>query len=407
MMPASRRDSEWRPVVESERFTVLDLVRGLALFGVLLVNLLYFFRVSLFDHILRFHSHPGLLNHAVDYVVAELIEFKAFDLFSLTFGIGIGIQAERAMRNGVGAELFLLRRLSILLAFGLAHLLLISNVDILCLYAVCGLLLIPLLRLPAAVLAIVGIAAIYLPPVVSIGPPFPPEAALRAHIAAANRIYSGGSTLAIIEFRWHETATLILPLLVLTAQRVFGLMLVGVAMWRSGIIREPGRHRVLLRFVCAAAAVVGLVNTTVEVVEQSGGDRVAIWPVFQALGSHVPLAFAYGSAALIWRRSPASARVMAPFAAAGRMTLTNYLGQSIVLGAVFYGYGFGLFGRLDPAATAAGGIVFYALQLAVSAWWLRRYRFGPFEWLWRSLTYGRSQPMRIRKVSDLHLDLAS
>src|SRR5690349_3203782 len=91
----------WKPVQVSERYTTLDLLRGFALFGVLIVNLLYFFRVSLFAHIGRFHMDGGWANHAVDFLVAGLLEFKAFDLFSLTFGIGVAIQAERAKLRGV------------------------------------------------------------------------------------------------------------------------------------------------------------------------------------------------------------------------------------------------------------------------------------------------------------------
>jgi uncharacterized protein len=79
------------------------------------------------------------------------------------------------------------------------------------------------------------------------------------------------------------------------------------------------------------------------------------------------------------------------------MALTNYLLQSIVLGFVFYGYGFGLFGRIGSAAAACIGLVLYAAQLQLSRLWLRRFRFGPFEWLWRSLAYGQRQPIRHRQ----------
>src|SRR6266566_1841925 len=99
-MNSNGERSRWEPVGVAERYTTLDLLRGFALFGVLLVNLLYFFRIHLFDHILNFHSHAGWANHAIDLLVAEFVEFKAFDLFTLTFGIGVAIQAERARRRG-------------------------------------------------------------------------------------------------------------------------------------------------------------------------------------------------------------------------------------------------------------------------------------------------------------------
>src|SRR5205085_8871880 len=82
-------------------------------------------------------------------------------------------------------------------------------------------------------------------------------------------------------------------------------------------------------------------------------------------------------------------------AALGQMALTNYLLQSVMLGCIFYGYGFGLFGRIGAAPAAAIGFAIYAAQVQLSRLWLRYFRFGPFEWLWRSLAYGRRQPMRI------------
>lgn len=210
----------------------------------------------------------------MDVLVAELVEFKAFDLFSLTFGVGVAVQAERAALRAIRVEPFLVRRFLILLAFGACHLVLISNVDILALYAVCGLLVIPFLRLPAAVLALAGLAAVYLPAVFPRGPVLPPEPVLHAHAAKATRLYSQGSFGALLAFRWHETQELIGPLLLAVAQKTWGLMLLGVAVWRSGIVREPERRRLLLWAVCLGAAVVSITRL---------------------LGSHVLLALAYAA----------------------------------------------------------------------------------------------------------------
>lgn len=383
----------WEPLTVSERYSVLDLLRGMSLSGVLVVNLLYFFRLPLFEHILHFHSHAGWLNHAIDLTVAELVEFKAFGLFSLTFGIGVAVQAERAAKRGVRVEIFLVRRLLILLAFGLAHLVLVSNVDILSLYAVCGLVLIPLLRLPTAGLLAAGLAAIYLPNVFFGWSHLPREALWPAEVAEATRVYGHGTFTAILEFRWRETQQYMGPLFFGVAQKTLGMMLVGAAVWRWGVIRDPQRYRRTLLAICLSAGLIGMVNTTAEVVSTSSGKSIAV-PLIGLLGTNVPLAFVYAAAILAWRRSARVDALLAPFAAAGRMAFTNYLTQSFLFCLLFYGYGFGLFGRLDPQTALAIGVVFYAMQLAWSTWWLRRYRFGPFEWVWRSLTYGRRQGMR-------------
>ena len=378
------------PVDSHERYTALDLLRGFAVFGVLMVNLLDFFRLSLFDHFQNFHSHPGWWNHAIDLIVAELIEFKAINLFSLTFGIGVAIQAERANARGVAVESFLIRRFLILMAFGAVHMTLISNVDILCLYALCGLALIPFLRLPAVVLAIVGLAAIYLPSLLAPLATFPSRGAVLAdHAVNATRIYGHGTFGAILPFRWAETKTLILPLLIFTAQRTFGLMSLGVALWKAGIVRDPQRFRLYLWCVCLAGLIIGLTNTTIEVVAQSTGRHVRVPAILDFLGSNIPLAFAYAAALLLWKRSARSDRFLAPFAAMGRMAFTNYLMQSIVFAWLFYGFGLGLFGRLTPVEAGAIGAGVYAGQLWLSTWWLSRHRFGPFEWLWRIASYGR------------------
>jgi uncharacterized protein len=108
----------------------------------------------------------------------------------------------------------------------------------------------------------------------------------------------------------------------------------------------------------------------------------------------LPLALAYAAGLLLVLQSPRAARLAAPFAAVGRMALTNYVAQSVILGWLFYGFGLGLSGRLGSAAAAAIGIVLYVVQLVFSRAWLRRYRFGPVEWLWRSITYGQRLPMR-------------
>jgi uncharacterized protein len=368
----------FQPVGETGRYRYLDVLRGIALFGVLLVNLLTGFRVSMFQHFAQAHTHPGRVNYLVDTLVATFVELKALTLFSFLFGVGIAIQAERSAARGVAVTPFLLRRFLVLLAFGLGHMFLIWNGDILCLYAVCGFLLAPILRLSSRALAILGFAAILLPSFVPLNIHFPSGEAMRAQVEAANRVYSHGGFLEILRFRSSEAVRLIFPLLWGILPRTVGLMWWGVAAWRSGLLFRPEHHRRLLSMLLVAGIALA-------------GVGPGLHSRFEDVLSIIPLASAYASAVLLWYR-PGRAKA---FAAAGQMALTNYLTQSIVLGFIFYGYGFGLFGRLDPTAGLVLVIGLYALQLAASLVWLRRYRFGPVEWLWRSLTYGRIFPLRM------------
>ncbi len=384
----------WRPIAGSERIVTLDAVRGVALFGVLLVNALVGFRVSLFEHILKFHSHTDWANRLIDVLVAGLVEFKAITLFTLMFGVGIGVQAERAASRSVSAPLFLVRRFLVLLAIGLIHMFLIWNGDILALYAVCGLLITPFLRLPAALLVILGVAAIVLPIDLPYSGLRHTGEALRAHAALATQIYSEGSPVEILALRWREAWQFIIPLLISILPKTLGLMLLGVAAWRTSVVREPGRHRRLLWAILIVAGAVGGVTTFLEVISKSSGQRVAIPPLFDLVSPDVLLALAYAAALFLWLGSLKSGPVISSIAAAGQMALSNYLAQSVILSFIFYSYGLGLFGRLGSAIVAIICLAIYAGQLVVSQVWLSHYRFGPVEWLWRSFTYGHRQPMR-------------
>lgn len=383
-----------QPVAGAERIETLDVLRGVALLGVLLVNLESDFRVPLAEHILTFHTGPGRLDRYVDVLIAALLEFKAITLFSLTFGAGMGVLAERAGSRGVGVRRLLTRRYLALLVLGLGHLLFVWNGDILTLYAVCGLLLLPLLRLPVAALMIAGALAIALPWAFPFGPPIPGEYDLRDLAAEARRVYCRGSYGDVLAFHWAETRRLVAPLLIFILPRTLGLMLLGLAAWRVGVIRDPSRHRALLRAVVLAGVVVGGSTTALQIASASSGWPSPVPSMLLDAGSSIPLALAYAALLLLWLRSPRDRPLAAPFAAAGQMALTNYLTQSLALCLIFYGYGLGMSGRLGSASAALLGMGLYAGQLAFSRVWLRRYRLGPVEWLWRSLTYGHPQPMR-------------
>jgi uncharacterized protein len=388
-------NADWQPAAETERYAAIDALRGAALFGVLMINLLGDFRISLFEHILKFHTDPGWANRLVDNLAAGLLEFKAIALFSFLFGVGAAIQVERAKARGIDVTRFLLRRFLALLLLGLAHALLLWNGDILTLYAVCGLLLtVPLSASSQRTLWLVGLTAIALPSLVPLPIAWPSREAMRVQAAAAATVYSQGGFVEILVFRWHEAVRFILPLLESSLPRTAGLMLWGAAAWRSGVLRDPQNHRRLLQTIVYAGGSIGGVVTALQVVVQSGTGFRLVLPGWVAdFFGIIPLAFAYAATLLLWSTRPQE-RAAGLLAAAGRMAFTNYIVESIVFGFLFYGYGFGLFGRLGSAVAALIGIALYVAQLYLSRWWLERFHFGPLEWLWRSMTYGRRQPMR-------------
>lgn len=378
------------PVALEERAPALDGLRGIALFGVLVVNTVTLFRVSLFEQLMP--PSPSASSTPIDETVARVItiglEFKAFILFSFLFGVGLAAQRERTTARGVAFTKYAARRLGLLLAIGLAHLFLVWNGDILTLYALTGAVALPLLRLPIRSLA--GLALVLF--VVQVMPipwptPFASFEAMSEHVRLARQVYGFGTFGEVLAFRIHEVRP-IAALLLWSVPRTLGLFLLGACAWRSGIFR--GERRLLVTLL----AVFGIGFGGAAVWAVHSGVSLGTWRDAASGWGATALALGYGAAIVLAFDRPSLASALSLVAPLGRMALTSYLTQSVLLGAIFYGYGLGLFGRLGEARALAIAIAIYVAQAILCALWLRRYRFGPVEWLWRSFTYGARQPLR-------------
>jgi uncharacterized protein len=349
-----------------------------ALFGVLAVNLEMEFRVSIFA---QFLPAPPMstLDGRIAWALGVLVEFKALALFSLLFGVGLAIQYDRIAVSERRA-LLLVRRMLALLLLGLVHLLLIWNGDILCEYAVAGLIVLPLLFASAAALAVgaaLCLGLFFCLPLWAHLIPFPTGPALVHHVAAATHIYGTGSFGRILAFRLDELP-LMLALLAFVLPRTVGLMLLGALLWRLGVFR-PGI--VPRRWLWGAAGVGIAIGFALGVADRLSAPAA----VLMALG-YAALVLALAGDGTGW------ARWIAPV---GRMAFTNYVAQSIAMGLIFYGYGLGLFGRIGLGSGLALVLAIYAVQVLASHWWLRRFRFGPLEWLWRTMMYGAAPPFAL------------
>jgi uncharacterized protein len=383
------------PVGPSSRIVGIDVLRGLALFGVLAINIVFEFRVSIFEQFLPPAGTPHTIDRVLRDFLAAAIALKALALFSFLFGVGMAIQFDRLASDPRRTDL-LIQRLMVLLGIGAAHLFLLWNGDILVEYALAGLVVLPFLFGPTWLILIVAAASLVLflmmpllPPVV----PFPSQSLMRELVAEAASAYGNGGFLDVLAFRMREMPA-ILPLHVLIFPRTVALFLFGVLAWRSGILRRASGHRKLLFSI----ALFGVLFGSALTLAAQGRDFFG-WPslgrahdLVERLGGIV-LAAGYGAGILAFVTVPTGQRMLAWAAPVGRMAFTNYLGQSMILGCIFYGYGLGLFGKLSVSTAFTIGVVVYAMQAVFSAWWLNRYRYGPVEWLWRSLMYGSRQPM--------------
>ena len=381
-----------RPTGPSERIDAIDVLRGLALLGVVAMNVVTIFRVSIFERFLfpKPHLSFSSIDSAVETILMLAVDLKALALFSLLFGAGLAIQFDRLARSERRTSL-LVRRLVVLLAFGLIHLCLIWNGDILTEYALAGFIVLPFLFGPRWLLAVAALASLGVYLEMQVFPPpwlWPGTAAVTQDVTDANRIYATGGFLDVLAFRLRELP-LIAALHVYIFPRTIGLFLLGAFVWRTGILRNPSRD--LLFSIAAGCIGVGaaLILCHAGGLIASGRFRALAEP----LGTIV-LALGYGAGIIGIANLASGKRLLGWAAPLGRMAFTNYLAQSVILGWIFYGYGLGLFGRLGVASALAIGVAVYIGQVFFSAWWLRRYRYGPIEWLWRTLMYGEAQPMR-------------
>ncbi len=390
------------PLPPSERIEPLDILRGLALFGVMAINLVYGFRVS---PLRTFTLEPltdlpvSFLDQVFDGVLFMLFTGKAVTIFSLLFGVGLAIQAERLARTGRPVVL-LLHRLLVLLAIGLAHMLLIWIGDILALYAVAGLVALPFLFVSRRLLA--GAAGFFLAVNFTMAlvqlHPFPDTEWLKSHLSEADRIYGSGCFLEVLALRVRELSYFI-PSQLVGLPRTVALFLLGALVWRSGILQQALSNRRLFKRAAWIGIVTGF-GLPVALVAAAELGQVPMSGILLATDlSALALAFGYSAGIILISSGPRAQKLVAWAAPVGRMAFTNYLTQSVIFSFVFYGYGLGLFNRTGVAAALALGIAVYAMQAMVSAWWLRRHRFGPVEWVWRTAMYGTRQRWRVAVAS--------
>ncbi|MDE2795256.1 MAG: DUF418 domain-containing protein [Gemmatimonadota bacterium] len=388
------------------------MLRGFAVLGILIVNIQGFARVAsayMNPTSGRVLDGADLWTWAAVYLFADT---KFISIFSLLFGAGIAMMSERMERRGVSGASLHYRRNAWLLALGLVHAYLIWHGDILVTYALCGFLLYPLRHLePRKLLWIGGCAVALVVPLWSVAGfsiPYWPEAdqaaaiaewapppdALDAEIAA----FRGGWTEQVRARAPIALALQTTALLGMLLWRAGGMMLVGMALYKLGVLSAE-RSAAFYRRLAVAGLVAGLplaaAGTAYKIHVDFAWDRAMFQGgLFNYVGS-IGVFLGYLGLVMLVVKGGRLPRLQRRLTAAGRMALTNYITQSLICSLVFYGHGLGLFERVGGPAQVAIVAAIWALQLAWSPWWLARYRFGPLEWVWRSLTYMKRQPMRV------------
>lgn len=401
-----------RPVSSDERIALLDALRGFALCGILVMNVKAF---SGFEYMrLAFPdaaSRLGPVTGAAEWLTELLASGKFYSIFSFLFGLGFALQLARGEGRPGWLRVYA-RRLRILLVMGLVHAFLLWYGDILWIYAAMGFALLPFRNLPPRAILACGLvfllapipfyAACYLiAPGYNTDDWIPNALTLEQVVplyASASYPAALGLNLEDWLFRFKE--------LFFSGRyfRVLGMFLLGLWAGRVGILHEPEQNRRLLKRVLLAGLVLGLAGGVTRMLMPSSFRleplNIAGAAVY-AVGVH-PLAMAYiAGFALLWQRA-AVKRILSRLAPMGRMALTNYLTHSVVGVSIYYGYGLGWYGRMPTLVTFLVVVPsILAAQVILSGVWLRRFHYGPMEWLWRRATYGRALPLRIAPAPGL------
>lgn len=407
---------------QSRRVELMDALRGFALLGIFLVNMPYH-NGSFYSTQTPTMQWPSPIDHVAEFLVRALAESKFYTMFSLLFGMGLALQRERVLSSGGGFVSLYARRLLVLLGFGVCHIAFVWVGDILLTYALLGFLLILFSRradktllawfLSLAVLYPLVMAGMMSLPVIGEllpdgGAKFASEIAKgveQARIEADRAIqnYSTGDFVIVMRQRLHDWTSVGFYMAVM-APSIFSMFLLGVVAGRRGWLRTPEAHAKLWRDLLLIACPVGLVlSVAAAYLLHDQNLARPTWRSAAGMGlsaAGAPL-LCMGYVAIfvsVWQRLRGG--MLRPLVATGRMALTNYLMQSIVCALIFHGYGLGWYGKTSPATGVLIVFVVYATQILLSNWWMARYRFGPAEWLWRTLTYGRMQPMRGAAVGE-------
>jgi uncharacterized protein len=388
------------PVAAAERVAAVDVLRGVALLGILTINIGSF---ALPDVAFRDPRAAGGFagaNFAAWLGCHLLFVQKMMSLFSMLFGAGLVLQTERSDARGASLTGTYYRRVLWLFVIGMLHAYLLWEGDILTAYALCGLVLYPFRRLRPAWLIALGLAVFLLAVPANVASSFlgPSEPVTAEAIARDVAVHRGGYG-ELFWYRAEQTMWMQTVLFVLWAgPRAGGLMLVGMGLMKLGVFSAARSYR----FYAVLAAVgygVGLpvVGIGAYLLLRHDFDEVyqsLVGGHFNYLGSLL-VALGHAGTVMLVCKAGALPWLTARLAAVGRMALTNYLMQTLLCTTLFYGYGGGLFDRLDRVELLGVVAAVWLLQLGYSPLWLRYFRFGPAEWLWRSLTYWRPQPMLV------------
>ena len=387
------------------RITAIDTLRGFALLGILTMNIASFSMPEAAYLNPMAYGGTDALNLTVHGFQAILADQKFMALFSMLFGAGLILLVDKLDATGRSPLKIHYSRNVWLLAFGIGHTLLWEG-DVLMIYALCAFVLYLFRGLTAKTQIIAGVCVYLLPVLVSLlfandllGAAdlnnffSPTQQQLDAEIAAFQQGLSDETYMP----EFTDPVLLAVFLLLLEAfLRAFGMMLIGMGLFRLGVLSakaSPAFYRNMMIFgfgIGIPLAALGLAYNYTQ------GWRADFLVVYGRQPNHFAalfLAAGYVGLIMTWTMTRFLQPLQSALADVGQMALTNYIGQTVIATCIFYWYGLGLFGTFDRIAQMGVVLSIWLFQIGLSVLWLKHFKYGPLEWLWRSLTYMRLQPL--------------
>jgi uncharacterized protein len=396
------------PTRPGERIEVLDAIRGFALLGIFIMNMPVF-NASLFFGYASDALWPHWWDRATETVREVIFSGKFNSMFSMLFAVGFTIQLERLQTRAPNQATWIyLRRLFWLFVFGLIHGCIFWAGDVLHMYALLGLVLLALRRVPDKLIAAVIVLCLLFPAVMGViriatvtqDDIQATVSITQAAVSADNAAFGRGSFLDAVR---RSTADMLLfyehPMrvgMVAAYVQFLTTVLLGLLLGRRRFFQDIGAHLPFVRRAQWWSLAVGLLaglgfmtwrNVTDDPTQPSVG-RILAGTGYVVCRVAIMIFYVTTIARAVcnerWRRR------VAPVTLAGRMPLTNYLLQTLIGVTLFYNWGFGLYGKVGPALELVLAVaIFFVIQVPLTRWWLGRFQQGPMEYLWRVLTYGR------------------
>jgi len=386
-----------QPIQQNEpvRIVSIDVLRGISLFGIFLVNMLSF-------HSPYFYYNPyewwDSQQDALAFSWIDiLVQASFYPIFAAMFGFGSAMQREKSIERAGTFTWMGIRRFSFLLVLGVLHAIFIWPGDILFNYAVCGFLLLFFLRFSGRILLTVGLLLLLVPAVlfsvmlVWAGISDPYQSLFWTDIASVSNsiaAYGSGTYEEVTKQRFKDWTTnnIVDGAFIFQLTTIFPFLLIGAGVYKQRLIKKWAANpkKTSRLFVILFGA--GLLLKGVP--HLLGPSHIAYMYVQDAIGGPI-LAASYAVLVVCVCTLPGPLKMLSPFAQAGRMSLTNYLMQSIIGSLLFYAYGLSFYGQITVTTGILLCVTIFTLQVIVSGLWLSRFKQGPVEAIWRFITYGK------------------